>query len=79
LHRRGDREPAFAHVEQTLRAHDARYYRVGPLPDAAKLQVDRGRIEEAAELTREAAGPAGELELREEIIRSQALEATIIR
>ncbi|HEX6509654.1 MAG TPA: tetratricopeptide repeat protein [Chloroflexota bacterium] len=82
LHLQGEREMALAHFEQALpilRARDAPYYTVDPLLNAAELQLDRARVEEAAELTREATAAARKLDLREQLMQGQVLEAKIAR
>jgi tetratricopeptide (TPR) repeat protein len=67
----------FEHSLPVLRAGGAPYYVVGPLLNAAELQIARGRLREAGDLTREGATLAADLNLADELIRAQDLEAQI--
>jgi tetratricopeptide (TPR) repeat protein len=80
MHRRGEWDLAaaqFAQALEVLRAGDAPYYIVRPALDAAEAQLDRGRLEEAAALTREGASLAETLGRRDELLRARILEAKI--
>jgi predicted ATPase/tetratricopeptide (TPR) repeat protein/transcriptional regulator with XRE-family HTH domain len=80
VHRSGDPDLAIAHMNQALpvlRAHDGRFYLIGPVLNAAELQLDRGRIEEAAVLATEGETLARELGLGDELLRARILEARI--
>ncbi|MBV9280945.1 MAG: tetratricopeptide repeat protein, partial [Chloroflexi bacterium] len=80
MHHRGEWDLATAQFEQALavlRAGDVPYYVVKPALDAAELQLDRGRLEEAAALTRESTSLAEMLGRRDELLRARILEAKI--
>jgi len=79
-HLRGEWDLALAQFEQALpvlRAREVPYYTVGPLLDAAELELDRGRVEKAAQLAREGRSLARDLGQADELLRGQALEARV--
>ncbi len=79
-HLRGECDLALAQFEQALpvlRAGQVPYYTVGPLLDAAELELDRGRVKKAAQLAREGTSLARNLGRADELLRGQALEARV--
>lgn len=79
-HLRGEWDLALAQFEQALpvlRAREVPYYTVGPLLDDAEFELDRGRVEKAAQLAREGTSLARDLGQADELLRGQALEARI--
>ncbi len=76
----GEWDLALVQFEQALpvlRAGQVPYFTVGPLLDAAELEMDRGRVEEAAQLAREGTALAHDLGHDDELLRGQALEARV--